>query len=258
MKGRAIRQLSVLLGVGFFLLQACRGSRAVVDSITGETFHKSHLSLDSLRTHLTDYHKLLSSAKGKGKVIIDQPGNHERGTLIFDADRRKALIRYKNGLGIEGGRMLIEGDSVVIYNRIDKTAKKMSLRDYSYLYLNGVMPMNPLTLLAPDLSHKVIRGLYENKQYYYILFKDGSRAYLDHKDWTIRKIVYPFDRSDAITNFMYSAYANIKGFRLPRKIQMTSHNAQSSLFLMIQSLEINPKQLDFDLGLPKSVTIQHL
>lgn len=255
---RAGRQLFIFIIVGFLFLQACSGSRPVVDTITGETFHKSQLPIDSLQKHLPDYHKLLISARGRGKVIIDQPGSHERGTLIFDANRKEALIRYKNGLGIEGGRMLINGDSVLIYNRINKTARKMSLRDYSYLYLNGIMPMNPLSLLAPDLSQKTVRGLYENKHYYYILFKDGTRAYLDHQDWTIRKIVFPFDRSDAITNFMYNAYANIQGFRLPRKIQMTSHNARSSLFLMIESLHINPKQLDFNIGLPKDITIQHL
>ncbi len=258
MKGRTARQLFTLIIVGILFLQACRGSRSMVDSISGETFRKSRLPIDSLEKHLSDYHKLLYSASGKGKVIIDQPGSHERGTLIFDANRQKALIRYKNGLGIEGGRMLIDGDSVLVYNRIEKTARKMTLQDYSYLYLNGVMPMNPITLLAPDLSKKKVRGLYENEHYYYILFKDGTRAYLDHHDWSIRKIVYPFNRSDAITNFMYNAYAHINGLHLPRKIQMTSHNGQSSLFLMIQSLEINPKQLDFDLDLPKSITIQRL
>ena len=257
MKGRTVQYLFLFIS-GILLLQACSGSRPVLDSITGETFHKSRVPIDSLKQHLTDYQHSLISASGRGKVIIDQPGSHERGTIIFDANRKEALIRYKNGLGIEGGRMLIDGDSVLIFNRINKTARKMSLQDYSYLYLNGIMPMNPLTLLAPDLSKKAIRGLYENKHYYYILFKDGTRAYLDHQDWTIRKIVYPFDRSDAITNFMYNAYANIKGFHLPRKIQMTSHNAQSSLFLMIESLKINPKQLDFNLGLPKDITIQHL
>jgi len=154
--------------------------------------------------------------------------------------------------------MLIDGDSVLVYDRINKTARKMTLRDYGYLYLNGVMPMNPITLLAPDLSKKKVRGLYENDHYYYILFKDGTRAYLDHHDWSIRKIVYPFNKSDVITNFMYDAYARINGLHLPRKIQMTSHNGQSSLFLMIQSLEINPKQLNLNLDLPKSITIQRL
>lgn len=258
MKGRTLQQLFTIIIVGVVFLQACRGSRSVVDSISGETFHKSSIPVDSLEKHLPNYQKDLLSASGKGKVIIDQPGSHERGTLIFDANRDKALIRYKNGLGIEGGRMLIDGDSVLVYDRINKTARKMTLQDYSYLYLNGVMPMNPITLLAPDLSKKKIRGLYENPHYYYILFKDGTRAYLDHNDWSIRKIVYPFNQSDAITNFMYDAYAHINGLHLPRKIQMTSHNGQSSLFLMIQSLEINPKHLDLNLDLPKSITIQRL
>lgn len=259
MKGHTTHHLFILLIVlGILFLQACSGSRPVVDTITGETFHKSMLPPDSLQKHLPDYQKLLTSASGRCKVIIDQPGSHESGTIIFDATRQKALIRYKNSLGIEGGRLLIDGDSVLAYNRIDKTARKMSLQDYSYSYLNGVMPMNPITLLAPDLSKKTLRGLYENKHYYYLLFKDGTRAYLDHQDWTIRKLVYPFDRSDAITNFMYNAYANIKGLRLPRKIQMISHNGQSKLFLMIESLKINPEQLDFDLDMPKGITIQRL
>ncbi len=259
MKGFVPHKLFILFIAGAALLQACRGSRPlIVDATTGQTFHKSSLPPDSLRRLLTGYEQTLKGISGKGKVIINQPGNHQRGTLLFDANRNKALVRYKNGLGIEGGRLLISNDSVLIYNRIDKTARKMSLQDYGYLYLNGIMPMNPIALLAPDLGGKPIRALYENKHFYYIRFKDGTRAYLDRKDGSIRKIIYPFKHADAITNFVYSAYATIDGFRLPRKIGMTSNNGRSSLLMLVQSLTINPKHLNFDPGLPAGIKINRL
>lgn len=238
------------------LVQACQSTRHISDESSGSTFHKSKEDPRAVLRSIPDYTNQLKSISGKAKVIVSQPGNVERGTIFFNSDRKQTLFTFKNGLGIEGGQLYFDHDSVLVYNRIDKYARKMSLLGYSYVYLNGIEPINPLNLISPPLNQKKVKSLAESAMFYRLLFRDGTQVIIDRKTRLIKKIIYAAGITTNYTTVIFDGYAKLNHYELPRKIQILSSDKKSNIFLLIQSLEVNPKNLTFSIKLPAHISIE--
>ena len=240
----------------FILFQACRSTRNVTETPSEKSFSKSNKNALSILHTVPGYNHPLISATGKAKVIVSQPGSVERGTIFFTADRKQTLFTFKNGLGIEGGRLYFNRDSVLVYNRIDKYARKMSLLDYSYVYLNGIEPINPLDVLSPGLKGKKVSKMTENATAYSITFKDKTHILVNRQSHLIKKIVYPSDLAGNFNTIELDGYAKIQNYFVPRKIQILSSDKKSNIFLLIQSLNVNPEKLNFNIKIPSRLKIE--
>lgn len=133
----------------------------------------------------------------------------------------------------------------------------MSLLDYSYIYLNGIEPINPMDLLAPMLKKMKPRSLYQNKNFYAVTFRNGTRVIINRKTHLIKKIIYNSGLAMNYKTVIFDGYARIGHFILPRKIQILSSDKKSNIFLLIQSLNVNPQNLNFTIKLPAQISIEH-
>ena len=245
----------------FFLLlifQACQSTKFITDNTFKEQFKKSNRNPDSIISKIHNYSDSLNTLSGKARIQISQPGNYQRGTIHFVSDRQESKLIFRNNLGIEGGELYFDKDSALVYNKIDKFARKMSLKRYSYVYLNGLLPVNPITVISPRLGDKKVKKVYESPDYYSLTYRDGTQIILDKNDFLIRKIEYPASMHPDFSTVIFGGYAVINGYHLPRKIQILSSDKKSNIFLLIQSLEINPSNPDFNIHLPPHLTIEHL
>lgn len=238
------------------LAVACSASRKVTDKYRNEKFYKSRVRASTIIDHLPDNRHKLTIIKGTARVQVSQPGETERGTVYFDASRNQSLLTFKNGLGIEGGRLLITGDSVLVYNKIDHFARKMSVQSYSYVYLNGMAPVNPLQLLAPDLTAGNISRVLESPTSYVLVTKEGTQYYIGKKESLIRKISYPENAPGHYSTVLFNEFAPQSGMMLPRRIQIISSDRKSSIFLLIRSLDLNPGPVDFHINIPSKMPIE--
>ncbi len=242
--------------LSIILVQACQSTKHISDESSGSMYHKSKENPETVLHSIPDYTNQLRTISGKAKVIVSQPGNVERGTIFFNSDRKQTLFTFKNGLGIEGGQLYFDRDSVLVYNRIDKYARKMSLLGYSYVYLNGIEPINPLDLISPPLNQKKVKSLSENDSFYRITFHDGTRVIINKNTHLIKKITYSEGLAINYTTIIFDGYAELNNYELPRKIQILSSDKKSNIFLLIQSLEVNPKNLTFSIKLPAHISIE--
>ncbi|MFH5832625.1 DUF4292 domain-containing protein [Halalkalibaculum sp. DA3122] len=249
-------QTRTILAVCFLvaLSAACSSPRiATVD--TDRDFERSPVRGDTLLAHLPDYSASLNTIRGKGKAIVSEPGNSERVTVYFSGNRGKSLVTIKNALGIEGGQLLSEGDSLLIYNKVDRTARKISVLDRNVTSIGHLASVNVLEMINFVPRQGRTLRVYESENRYLVVMKSGTKVYIDKNNYNVRRVDQPTSANLPYSRIIYEAYGTINGFKLPRRVTIFSADAESKVALLIQSLEINPGELDLDIDLPSDVKL---
>ena len=102
-----------------------------------------------------------------------------------------------------------------------------------------------------DLSRKV----YESESSYLVILENETRIYIDKKHHRVQQVDQPVHSGLPYSRIVYEAYGSIEGFQLPRRVTIFSSDSRTKVALLIQSLEINPENLDLDIKLPKDVKL---
>ncbi|MEX1135888.1 MAG: DUF4292 domain-containing protein [Balneolales bacterium] len=252
-KGTAL--VPAILILSALLLSSCAPSSVVMDD---DEYSTTELNASELFAEMPNYDPLLQSIEGKARAQISRPGESERATIYFTSNRDTSLLRVRNTLGIEGGRVLSMEDSVTLYNRIDEYAQRFSKEDAAYHYLNGITAMNLVEIMNPDIRKYGPEQVLMNDEAYLIVMDDGSRFYLDRDDLHITRVEYPTESPEAFSIFVFQDHVMVEGYRLPRRIQILSSDQKSNIFLLIRSLEVNPPNLEFDLEIPEDIQIERI
>ncbi|MEO1020900.1 MAG: DUF4292 domain-containing protein [Bacteroidota bacterium] len=238
------------------LLYGCTPTRITLPE-TG-TFNKTDIAPGAITKNIPDYSREIQSVKGRGRAVISEPGNSDRITLSFDASRSLSLITIKNRLGIEGGAMLVDQDSILIYNKIDKEAQKVSVYDNRLTSLNELASVNLIDLLNYRIDSTDVQTVYEDDDSYLLETKGKTRIFLSKKSNTIWRVIHPPQTNLPYSEIQYDSYSTLDGYVLPRKITIFSADARSRVALAIRSLDLNPEKLNLSLSIPESILIQRL
>ena len=130
---------------------ACKTSKDV-SLPTTNTYTKPELLLIEILEPIPNYREQIIHIKGRGRAIISESGNSERFNINFESDTTSSLLTIKNRLGIEGGAMLVDSDSILMYYKLDKLAQKVSIRDGRLSSLNELSSINLIDLLYFNVS----------------------------------------------------------------------------------------------------------
>lgn len=234
------------------LAAACSSPRiATVDE--DQEFRRSSISADSILSGVPDYSLSLNTIEGKGKAIVSEPGNTERVTVYFSGNRQKSLVTIKNALGIEGGQILSEGDSLLVYNKVDKIAHRISVRDDQMTSVQHLASVNILKMMNFVPQADRVKNVYESQDRYLLLLETGAEVFVDKNSFNVRRVDQPRSTGLPYSRIIYEAYGSIGGFNLPRRVTIFSADARSKVALLIQSLEVNPGNLDLEIDLPNDV-----
>ncbi len=204
-------------------------------------------------------HNIIPQAmSGRASVQVSEPGHTERVNVRFRSDRQRSLLLISNNLGIEGGRIYSDPDSVIVYNRLEETAHKMSHDDAAWFYLNGIGAMNLIRMLYPLTGPEQIEAIFESDEYYLVETGIGERHLVSRDRFVLRRTERTTALPEAYSTFQFDNHGDLDGYQLPRRIQILSYDGKSNIFLVIRALEMNPSELEFDPGIPDAIDIIRL
>ncbi|SMO32043.1 DUF4292 domain-containing protein [Fodinibius sediminis] len=245
---RPPRFLVILSGI---IMVSCTGSR----ELSRDGYSPSETDVQAIVRQLPDYTSRLQTLTGQGRAIVSEPNNTERLKLLFSSSRDRSLVTIRNGLGIEGGELLTDGDTLLVYNKIDKYARKIPIREGSLDRINKLASLNILDIINFSVAAGSIQKMHENKTHYQLFLNDGVRVFVDKKSLLVREVVQPPDTQLPYSRIQYDAYAQLKGFTLPRRITIFGAEQQSKIALQVGSLELNPELDTLTINLPDDIRI---
>ncbi|MEQ9309397.1 MAG: DUF4292 domain-containing protein [Balneolaceae bacterium] len=239
------------------LLSACRSTKPPVETVLQVDVEEYSEIIDAL----PNYTNKLHAVSGKGRAIVSETGNSDRVTIEFETDSVLSLLTIKNRIGIVGGVMLVDEDSILIYNKIDNVAQKMSSSNGRRTSLNELASINLLDLLnykieIDDVFRMERHSGSELKTF--IIFKTGGYALISEKNGEIEYIEQPRSTGLPYSAIRYENYGQIDGFTLPRKITILSADEASKVVFQIRSLTVNPVTLQLSLQIPDDIQIQRI
>lgn len=246
----------LLLALTAVVLGACTGSRVTAPPSLSDDFKPSDVDHRKIAAMINQDD--VSAVRGSAKVQFSAPGNSERGTARFIADRNNMLVTIRGNLGITGAHILASADSVTLYYVLDKMAWKMSVEDYETdPDIQMRLPLNLMDLLCPHIQTRNIRKVTENATHYLVHLHSDAQL-LIHKDGKrLEMMKYLSEKPESFSEFVYESHAEMAGILLPRRVTVLSGDRSSRIRLDIGSLEVNPpkSELRFVLEIPQGVPI---
>jgi|GEM_PF-6228641 len=191
-------------------------------------------------------------ATGTIRFAASAPEGAERGTIRFSADRTRTLLEFRNSLGIDGVRILVEADSITVYNRIDGTAEKSSLYNVRVGAFSGALRVPLLDVLNPDCRHARPVRAFETTSSWRFRMPDDRILVFDRRDRRLARVEY------ASLTAAYEETGMVDGFPFARRVTIRTRDGRTSVQLRLQTLQPNPVSFDLDLRLPTGTTIRRL
>ncbi|MCC5927265.1 MAG: DUF4292 domain-containing protein [Bacteroidetes bacterium] len=235
-------------------ITAC-SPRAVSIEEGDEVFVPSQRNPTEVLEQIQGQQPPLHTLGGRGRVQLSSPGNTDRSAVLFISDRERTLLTFRNSLGIEAGKLLVEPDSVTLYNRIDQYARRVSTSDQDALLESGFYAVNMLSVLSPDMEERSPRSLHESAESWRFTFDDHTRMFFSRDTGELTRMEFRVMSPVAFSTYLFANRMDEQHYYLPRNIQILSNDRRSNIFITIQSYDINPSNPQFDLNIPSSITI---
>lgn len=244
----------ILLGI-VLLLSACSSTSELTMK---DDFRPSKDSIDEVVAMVPNYSGELETMSGTGRAIVSEPGNSDRVTIDFATNETRSLLTIQNRIGIEGGQMLVEQDSILIYNRLEKEAQKISIYDGRLTSLNELTSINMLDLINFKVDPRDVNALQENGSTYRLLMKNGLRVVVNGENGRVQNVEQTIQQNSPYSRIFYESYGELNGFVLPRKITIFSADERSRVVFLVRSLETNPDRINLEIDIPDNIKIQRL
>jgi hypothetical protein len=239
------------------LLSSCQTLRPIEET-EYENFEAAEISPAEIIQRIPGTDRPLQSVKGTGKALVSTPERSDRVTLDFAGNRDTSYISIKNRIGINGGEMMATGDSILVYDKIEQKAHKLSLSEAHLTQINSLASTNVVDVLNYRISPGQIKKVLVNQQYYMLILVDKTQIQIDREEFNIKSVQLASGSKTPYNNIQYEAYTNVNSYNLPQKITITSSDRSSRVTLLIQSLEVNPPKLDLTVDLPAKISVQRL
>jgi hypothetical protein len=248
------RNIFILLALIGFVAASCSTQRTV---LSPENMTPSDINAGGLAEMVPDYSETLQAITGNGRAIVSEPGNSDRVTLEFLSSREASLITVRTGVGIEGGQILVDSDSLLVYNRLDGYAEKVSVNQSNLTSIGSLASLNMLNMFSYSLQADQIRNIFEDDSRYMAILDDETRVTL-MKESGLVESVQQQSTNAAYSRIEYEGYAEINNFYLPRKITIFSRDGSSRATFLVQSLDVNSTLPELTIDLPDNTPIRRL
>ncbi|HEX6983400.1 MAG TPA: DUF4292 domain-containing protein [Balneolaceae bacterium] len=234
-------------------LYSCSTSK----KLANQSYQPAGIDAASIVSKIPDNKDQLYSVKGEGRAIVSEPGNTERVTLLFASNRQKSLVTIRNGIGIEGGQLLTDGDTLLIYNKIDKYARKIPIHGSNLDHINRLAALNILDIISYSFSAGEVQEILENDETYKLILAAGAKVYIDKQSYLVQKVVQPEYSQLPYSKITYDAYGSLNGFTLPRRITIFGAEEKSKIALQLTALKLNPDLNSLTINLPNDIPVYY-
>lgn len=233
------------------VITACSGPRIIEE----DDFRSSDVSADSLVRQMPIYSNSLRTLEGKARAVVSEPENTERVRINFSSNRSKSLVTVRNSLGIEGGKLLTDGDTLLIYDKIEKFARKIPVRGANLDRINRLASLNILDMINYTVRTDNVRSVQENRNFYLLLLHSGTNIYLHKDTYLVAQVEEPVDSELPYSKILYNGYDTISEFILPRRITIFGSEGDSKIDLQLTALDLNPELDSLAIELPDDITV---
>jgi hypothetical protein len=249
--------ITTIIGLVFLLLlSACSATEELA---AVEDMEPAAISAEELLVMIPDYRDDLVSLRGSGRAIVSEPGNSDRVTLNFKSNRTESLINVRTSVGVEGGQIFVDRDSLLIYNRVDKVAEKVPLHQGRLSSVGSIASVNMLDLFNFTLDEGEVAAIYEDRNSYVAVLENRATIKIEKNSGLIQEVVHASTNHEApYSRIEYEGYAEIENFQLPRRITIVSSDGRSRATLLVQRLEINVTLPELGIDIPDDVPIYRL
>lgn len=245
----------LLIIIVLFFAAACSTAEQFT-STTVEGLEFADISAEELVGLIPDYNDELMTIRGSGRAIVSEPGNSDRVTLRFQANRNEGLIHVRNSAGIEGGQIYVDRDSLMIYNRIDKIAEKVPLHHGNMSSVGSLASVNMVELFNFTFTSSEVDRIYDDTDQFVVLLNDRSLIRVMKRNGFIVNVVHANNnRSAPYSRIEYDGYALLGSYHLPRRITIYSSDGNSRAALLVQRLETNIELPELGIILPDDVPL---
>jgi hypothetical protein len=238
-----------------FALLLFAGCRAPLELLETGELERADISTEELVDMVPDYSDKLLTLSGSGRAFISQPGNSDRVTVDFHSNREASLVTFRNRLGMEGGQLLVEEDSVLVYNRIDKVAEKISLKDANLTEVGTLATINLVELFHYPFHRGEITEIYQDDQYFVAITADRTRITIDNNSGFIMDLQTHPDSGAPYSRISYESYESQEGFYLPKKITIFSQDGSTRVTMLVRHLQANKELPELKIQIPDEVPI---
>lgn len=236
-----------------FFMISCSSSRELIED---EELNEASISAEELLERVPNYRESLQTISGSGRAFVSEPDNSERVSLRFLSNRNESLITVRTSVGIEGGQIYVDSDSLLVYNRVDKYAEKVPLNQGKLTSVGSIASVNMIDLFNYTLTEPDIDKLYETEDDYVAVLVNGARVRISKDTGRVQEVVQAAENPQVpYSRIIYEGYAGIEGFQLPRKITIFSRDGQSRATLLVQNLKINEQLPELGIELPDDIPI---
>ncbi|MEX2573388.1 MAG: DUF4292 domain-containing protein [Balneolaceae bacterium] len=247
-----MKPITAILIISILLLSGCGSSYEFRE--TGD-LEDADISPDEFASLIPDYSDSLRTLSGSGRAFISEPGRSDRITVDFHSDRQASLVTFRNRIGIEGGELLVEDDSVLIYNRIDRVAEKIALHDASLSEIGSLATINLVDLFNYPVKRSAIDDVFQDNSYYVAETDDGRQITIDRETGHVLDIQMPPGSGAPYSRINYEAYEYLNGFYLPRKITIFSMDGDTRVSLLVRQLQTNLSLPALEIQIPDGIPI---
>lgn len=232
---------------------SCSSSREVSGD---EEMNEASISVSELLERVPNYRESLQTISGSGRAFVSEPGNSERVSLEFLSNRNESLITVRTSVGIEGGQIYVDSDSLLVYNRVDKVAEKVPLNQGKLTSVGSIASVNMLDLFNFTFTEPDVDKLYETRDEYIAILINNARVVISKETEHVLEVVQADDNQQVpYSRIIYEGYAEIDDFYLPRKITIFSSDGESRATLLVQNLEINEELPELGIELPDDIPV---
>lgn len=239
--------------LGLLLVAACSSTRELADA----EFGPSPVTPSELARALPDYRSTLQTVSGEGRAVVSGPEGTERVTIRFRGNRARSLLEIRNSLGIEGGKMLSDGDTLLIWNQLDGFAREIPIQPGSLRNIDHLASLNVLEMLNYTAEAGSIRRVLASEELLRADLEGGGRIFAGRRDTLVRRVEQPTSSGLPYSRIEYEAYARTGDYSIPRKITIFSSDGSARVVFQVRSLEINPELDSLRIDLPPDIPIYH-
>ncbi len=219
--------------------------------VTPVTLYEVESVIDSVWMHMVP-----ASLQAKGKLAMKTP--LYSGTLIAEISHRSAdsllMIFRIQGLGIEGGRLLVTPDSLFFYDRFSQT---LSVASSNHSALPGFFTVqNALEQMLGFVRPPQGTDLKMTSTRDGLVFEDSLlyRTYIvDPNYWRVVHMTQEDSSGTPVETFHYKNFFDVNGTYFPRRVIYRNPVQNTNAILSYRSLSINDSIPSMSLDLPSDI-----
>ena len=194
--------------------------------------------------------------RGKLRLFLSDDGISERATADFRANAEQTLLKLRNSLGIEGLIILIDKDSVLEYNRIDKTAVKMDRKTWQTLSGVGNLPASLVHLIQPESFFEEPLQWFLSDQHVKVSSEFGTiRGFIPIKE-TLISHIESSNSEFPVKSIEFNDYTRFQNRFIPKRITIFGKIEPRKISLQLADIRQDSDTSSIYYSLPKSITLQ--